>query len=59
MQFNKLFFFVKFNNSKLMKLYNNKFDKTPLSVAVQYKNVEIVKLLLTKDNIDVNMLSIS
>ena len=34
------------------------FYKTPLYVAVEVENVEIVKLLLEKENIDINLLCI-
>lgn len=32
--------------------------KTPLCVAVEKNDIEIVKLLLKKDNIDVNVINI-
>lgn len=35
------------------------FYRTPLSMAVQNKNVEIVKLLLSSPEIDVNLKNIS
>ncbi len=35
-----------------------KIFKTPLYVAVEKENVEIVRLLLTKEDIDVNIQSI-
>ena len=41
-----------------MKLHYIKFQKTALHIAITNNNEEIVQLLLSVPNIDVNMLSI-
>ena len=38
-----------------MKLYVNILHKTALYLAVEKENIDIVKLLLSNDNIDVNI----
>lgn len=42
-----------------MKFNKLRFYKTPLQLAVEYENLEIVQLLLTSPTIDPNIKSIS
>lgn len=41
---------------EILNLMN--FHKTPLSVAIEKQNIEIIQLLLKSDKIDVNLKSI-
>lgn len=38
-----------------MKLYFNYFQKTVLHIALKSKNIQIIKLLLSYKNLDVNI----
>lgn len=38
--------------------YKNYFYKTPLCVAIEKQNIDIIQLLLNNDSIDVNLKSI-
>ena len=38
-----------------MKFWYNKFYQTALGLAVEKENIEIVKLLLTNDKLDINL----
>ena len=49
--------FMKFKTNKLIKLIN-KFHETALFQAIEKENIEIIKLLLTNENIDVNIINI-
>ena len=51
MEFIKYFAF----NSISIAFFN---EKTPLAIAIENENIEIVKLLLSNQNIDVNAISI-
>lgn len=41
-----------------MKLLINTFNSTALNLAIEKQNIEIVKLILTKENLDVNIICI-
>lgn len=41
-----------------MKLLFNTFNSTALNLAIEKQNIEIVKLILTKENLDVNIICI-
>ena len=46
---------MQINREKNMKFNIKYFNKTPFYLAVEKENIEIIKLLLTKDNYDVNI----
>lgn len=41
-----------------MKFQNFINEKTPLAIAIEKENIEILKILLSNKNIDINALSI-
>lgn len=60
MKFQK-FFFINEIQKKIQFLYNFKnqfFHETPLNIAVGKEYLEIVKLLLSRDDINVNQKSV-
>lgn len=42
-----------------MKFYIFFLNKSPFYAAVEKENIQIIKLLLTKEKLDINMLNIS
>lgn len=55
LKYNILMKFILFVFMKLMIM----FDKTPLRIAIENNNIEIVKLLLSNDKLDFNIRNIS
>lgn len=47
-------FYIKFN-----RIHHNSFNNTSLTLAIQNNNIEIVRLLLQHEKIDVNIPRIS
>ena len=41
-----------------MKLYRYLFNRTPLFVAVEYEYLEIIKTLLSSENLDINLVNV-
>lgn len=58
MKFKKNFFEWNFGIKYLNDVLNHIFNSTPLYKAIEIENIEIIKILLSKEKIDVNRISI-
>lgn len=41
-----------------MEFFFNEFNKTPIFIAVEEENIEMVKFLLSDDKTDINILNV-